>query len=445
MFEIFTVAIAAIVVAGVLWGVVIANDTLHPLVYLLPMVGFFYVYMPLDIYREGALLSSFTREQVLYVQAFNFLCVLALAAGACWGSRGVRRDSNRIDRFSLNISSADRLILLRGSLLVGGIGMFAYLLQLHSVGGFYAAYSVPKGGGWSASGYLRELDLLLVSAITLIYLANSDRAIPASHKLLISIFSAPLVLRGLLTARRGPTFLILVAVIGGWYLVKGRRPSFKMVVIGGGSIGLLLLLLVTYRSEIYLGSEFFAGQMPTPTEMVENSFERSTKSGFGNEFMYGSYVVVNAQERSQHYWGSRYLTQLLVRPIPRRVWPDKYEDVGMKEIEFNAGQLGSADSGRYPEIPRGSAPGFAGSAYVEWAWGGAVFILFLGWFYGYAWKKALTIGGSWSIVYVSLMSTSVYFIAQSFLAVLFRLLFMSIPPILVVRYVTSRISGNSQR
>jgi hypothetical protein len=101
----------------------------------------------------------------------------------------------------------------------------------------------------------------------------------------------------------------------------------------------------------------------------------------------------------------------------------------MEAIMFNAGQLGTADREAHPLIPSGSAPGFAGSAYVEWAWGGPFFLFVLGWFYAFAWRRNLVQGGMWTVVYTILLATSAYFAAQSFIAVLFRLLLMVIPPV----------------
>ena len=103
----------------------------------------------------------------------------------------------------------------------------------------------------------------------------------------------------------------------------------------------------------------------------------------------------------------------------------------MTAITFNAGQLGTADREEHPLIPLGSAPGFAGSTYVEWGWGGPLFLFVLGWFYAASWRRSLVQGGLWTVVYVVLLSTSAYFAAQSFIAVLFRLLLMVGPPVVL--------------
>lgn len=428
MFEIYTLGIVIVVGAGMVWGIVRANDTLHPLVYLMPMAGFMYVYMPVDLYRTGGLLEYFTLGEVSFVQGFNLACVTALALGGWWGSQGVRRDCGKVDLFSYTASLPDRRVFFQIGLVLGLLGLAGYLYQISNAGGFYAAYNSPKGGGWVTSGYIREMSLLCVPAITLIYLSRGERPLELRHRLLIGVFSVPLLVHGLLSARRGPTFLAVATLVGGWYLTRRRRPSVSTLAIGGTALGVLLLVLVTYRGQIYLGSAFLTGDTPAATEIVEESLERSTQTSFGNEYMYGTYVLLNSRDQVGHYWGTRYLTQVFVRPIPSSLWPNKYEAVGMGVMRYQAGHLGTKNLDEHPLIPRGSAPGFAASTYLEWAWGGPVFLFLLGWFYAYAWRQSLVVGGMWMVVYTVMIATSAYFVAQTFIAILFRVLFVTLPP-----------------
>jgi hypothetical protein len=287
--------------------------------------------------------------------------------------------------------------------------------------------------------------MLAVPAIVLVYLGRGEDTLAARHRLLVGALSVPLLVHGLLSARRGPTFLALATLVAGWYLVRRRRPSVPKVAIGGLAFGLLLLALVTYRGQIYLGSRFLTGDAPAATEIVEQSLERSTQSTFANEYMYGTYVVINARDRVGHYWGKRYFTQIFVRPIPSSLWPNKYEDVGMEALKVNAGQLGTANREEHPLIPKGSAPGFAGSAYVEWGWAAPLFLFLLGGGYGTVWRKSLVRGGLWTVLYTILLSVSAYFIAQSFLAVLYRLLLISIPPVVLWHILKSGLRPKASR
>lgn len=431
MFLLYTFLITLALFGGIVWGVNRANDTLHPLVYLMPMAGFIYVYMPLSLYRSGEMTEYFSLSHIAYTQGFTLLCTLGLIVGVIWGSKRLRRDPNRVDRTEAQLTPAARRRLTVMGLLFGAASFLAYLYRISIVGGFYEAYNDPKGGGWAASGYIRELDLLIVPAITMIYMGYSNTKMPMRMRLALGFLSTPLLIHGILSARRGPTFLALAALIGGWYLVKNYRPSLPQVAVGGGTIGLLLLVLVTFRGEIYLGSAFLSGESRSSTEIVQESLEYSTAGTFGNEYMMALYIIRNSRDNDIHYWGKRYLTQIFIRPIPSAFWPTKYQDVNMEVLKVSAGLLGTANlEEEHPMIPPGSAPGFAGSAYVEFAWGAPIFLIFLGWLYGTVWRKQLVHGGLWRITYVALLATSVFFVAQAFLAVLFRLLVMIIPSLL---------------
>lgn len=432
MFELFTLLIAALVIAGVVWAISRARDTLHPLVYLLPMAAFLYVYMPVRLSLKGGLQPYFTPDELVYVQGLNLIGILALLLGSVFGSKGLRRDAGRIDFYSFTMTPHLRRVFLRMGIAFGCFGLLMYAIQLYNVGGFVEAYNTVKGGGWAGSGYIRDLDYMLVPSIVLVYLSRTDEPLRLRHWMLVGLFSFPYAARGLLTARRGPTFLFFAVLFGGWYLTRRRRPSLPTVAVGGSLIGLLLLALVTFRGQIYLGSSFLTGEGPPVDEIVDASLEWATTPSLLNEYMYGTYVVMNAREEEGHYYGRRYLTQAFVRPIPSSIWPNKYEAVGMEEIKFNAGQLLTADANEHPNVPKGAAPGFVASAYVEWgAWGAPLFLFGIGWLYALMWRKSLVKGGVWTVTYVIFLGMSAYFVAQSFYAIFYRLLLMGVPPAVV--------------
>jgi hypothetical protein len=103
----------------------------------------------------------------------------------------------------------------------------------------------------------------------------------------------------------------------------------------------------------------------------------------------------------------------------------------MEVMRYQAGHLGTTNLEKHPLIPRGSAPAFAASAYLEWAWGAPIFLFLLGWFYAFAWRRCLVNGGLWTVVYTVLIATSAYFVAQTFIAILFRVLLMTLPPVVL--------------
>jgi len=425
MFEVVLLLTFLVCFGSTLWGAFGFRDTLHPLVYLMPAAAFFYVWKPLRLYQKGILFDYFRWEEVMYAQGLYLACLCALVVGCYWGGRTFQRKPDRIDVFSYLKDDRIRRRVFQIGVAFGVIGLLGYVYQIANVGGFYAAYSHPKGGGWATSGYLRNSDVMTIPAILLLYVNRSNEPIPFGERMLVGIFAVPYLFQGLLASRRGPTFLILATLIGGWYLSRKTRPSFLKVLTGGATIGILLLALVAFRGQIYLGSDFFSEQLPNVTEVIEQSIERSERTAFSNEYLTSVYVVNNSRGNF-HYWGKRYLVQLFVRPIPSTIWTNKYADVGMEEMKANYGQLGTADTKAHP-VPTGAAVTLAASAFVEFAWGAPLFIFCLGWMYGSSWRRCLTRGGLWTLLYTVLVACSVFFIAQTFLAVLYRLLLMTVP------------------
>ncbi len=134
----------------------------------------------------------------------------------------------------------------------------------------------------------------------------------------------------------------------GYYMLRKRRPPALVMGIAGLLLGWLVLFLVANRSNIYLGSDFDVKS--DVSQMVE-------KPDTGNEFIYGTGSVISTERRAHYFWMRRYLAQLLVRPIPRSVWPTKYEDFGVPELLTNAGTgEGFADALSWVGAD-GSAPG----------------------------------------------------------------------------------------
>ena len=434
MFELYTAVIAALVVGGVLWGVYQRNDTFHPLVYLLPMAGYLYVFVP-SFLPEGALLRHFTAGEINYVQGFNLACVAALVGGVLVGDRGLRRDPERQSVFGATLTPGVQDRIRTVAIAMGMAGVVVFVYGLFNVGGFVAAFDSPKGGGWAATGWLRDLKLLVIPGIFLLYLSRRGRSWRLEDSGLLALFSIPLLARSLLATSRGWTFMAAAALGIGWYLARNRRPRFPTLLAGGTLLGILMLVLVTFRGQIYIGSGFFAGERPALTEMVDRALEFPTGGGYGNEYIYGSYVVLLAEEEQDFYWGRRILAYTLVRPVPSAFWPNKYASVGTEGIRYNAGTMGEEYSAPvYERIPNGMAPGIAADLFVEFAWGAVPALFLFGWIYGVGWRRHLVEGGPWTIVYLALIAFSVFAmlqnIPQAFVA---RFLLVVVPSLLLWR------------
>ena len=405
----------------------------------MPMAGYMYVWLPYVFYRDGSLFDYFTHAEVSEVQGLNLAVVSALTIGAIIGGRSLRRDPRRTDRYTALSPPRWKKQLFKMSVVLGGTGLLLYVYGLTNVGGFVEAYNDPKGGGWASSGYLRDFTQLTVPSLILLFMYQAERSWTLRHRLYVGLLLLPLAVHGILSARRGPTFIGLSALAGSYYLTSNRRPSLPRVLLGGAMVGILLLVLVTYRGEIHIGSRFLMGEGPGVSTVITESTEVDTDAAYGNTYVYGTYTVLLAQEREEYYWGRRVLATIFVRPIPSSIWPTKYEDMGVEAMLYNAGTLGSqGDNPIYDRLAPGAAPGLAGDLFVEFWWGCVFVSMFIGWVYGTFWRKHLVHGGLYTVIYGCLISFSLFLMAQTLLASLTRMLVVSLPTVALWMALRSR-------
>jgi len=292
------------------------------------------------------------------------------------------------------------------------------LITIINVGGFVKAFSSSYSGGWDDSGYIRDGGLLLLVGVMLMVAAIASEGPRVANLLLLALFGVPWLTQALLTARRGPTFALVIVVMMSWYMFRGSRPPVVATAALGLGLGWLVLFLVANRGSIYIGSDFDVKTDVTTTV---------SGSDTGNEFVYGAGSIISTQRRGHYFWMRRYLAQILVRPIPSAIWATKYEDFGVPELLHNAGTgEGFADALGW-EGAVGSAPGIVADLFIEVSWGTVFLMGVLGCAYGWVWKKTVTGTVGWISQYVIISALSIYLVMQTMEAVIFRTLLLSIP------------------
>jgi hypothetical protein len=203
----------------------------------------------------------------------------------------------------------------------------------------------------------------------------------ARHWMLVLIFILPLLVQGLLGARRGPTFLALAGIAGSYILVFRPRIPLLVVITGGMAVGLLLLWLVANRSAIYLGSD----------EKLDGSVSMMLQNWSGNEYLYSSAIVRYVQETGETFDGLRILAHMSARIVPHSLWPTKYADVvsalGL-DIDLTRGAGIPVDRIATVtgwDIAVGAAPSIVGDFWLEFGMFAPVAIFAIGWLYGRLW------------------------------------------------------------
>jgi len=415
MFIALVWGVVIVVALGLWYAYVGCKDVFHPLMFICPMMAFMYAWMPLKLDSIGGLAGFFQGDQLEYVQFITFSGVACFVLGCL--SVGCRLPAVRTPEPKVSAT-----VLVAWGAVLGCIGVVAWTVAaIHGTGGDITGYR----GGWDDSGYIRDASLLMFPAFLLILSATLQDRCRFLNLLLMALFLSPLVIEAAFSARRGPTFMIVVIVTMGWYMNRRQRPSLLMTVSAGLLLGMLMLFLVSNRKNIYLGSD---NELTTDvTSIVETP-------DTGNEYIYGAGTILSAEQRESFYWGWRYLAQVLIRPIPSSLWPNKYEDIGLPELTRNAGTgEGFAETLGWRGAD-GSAPGLIADLWVEFHWLNLPVLFILGAVYGFAWRQAQLKGGAWIAQYIIMAALSIYFVMQTMEAVIFRLLILSVPMQLAWRF-----------
>ncbi len=413
MFEFLLWATMATIAASMIYAYAGSRDVFHPLMFLGPMLMFLYGWMPMKLSRAGGLDGFFQPDQLFSVQCWNLLGVACLIQGCLTGGCRVKQTE-----IAPNLGASAARILLNGGMVIGFVGLAAWMISIVNVGGFHEAFSRPYSGGWDDSGYIRDGSLLIFPGFLLILTAVLQWRIQVSYLIVLAGLIGPWIAQAVLTSRRGPTFMIGIVIATGYYMNRRRRPRLVVAASAGLALGLLMLFLVSNRGSIYLGSE---GELTTDiTTIVE-------KPDAGNEYIYGAGSILSAEQREHFYWGRRYLAEIFVRPIPSAVWPNKYEDVGLPELMHNSGTGEGFSETLGWNGAEGSAPGLIADLWIEFRWGSFIALWSIGFSYAGVWRRTYSHGGPWVTQYIVMAALSVYMVMQTMEAVIFRLLLLSVP------------------
>lgn len=407
-----------ICVVSMVYAYASTRDAFHPAVIFAPLCAFIYWYMPWSLEREQTLFSYISEAQAEFGQWLAIAGILALMIGCFVGAAKAPREG-------LRSRLCDWQVLQKGGMILGSVGMICWVIGVRAAGGFTAAYAKGyQGGAYSDYAYIREAAYLLVVALILLLTPDVIQHRNATWRIALIVFAFPWLAQGLLTARRGPTAVIALTLAMSWYLARRKRPSLPLLAAGSVGLGLLMLFLVSNRDKIYLGSDFSGMR----TDVVSGVTEGSE----ANEYIFGTACIITAEQTHHFYWGKRYLAQVVVRPIPHQLWPDKYEDFGVPELLQNAGVAGEGLEVimGWKEVP-GAAAAMIADTWVEFYWLFIPVLFFVGYAYGYVWKRAVTEGARWNSLYTIFAVLAVYWVTQSGEAVIFRLIILTVPTLWV--------------
>ena len=427
MFELLCIATGLVILMTALFAYAGSRDAFHPAVVIAPTFGYMFAVSPIMLNSGGGLEYYFSAEQLSHVQLIYLLSVISFAVGLL--SIRPARATARWRAIDLPIPMAKRLY--QAAIAMGVLSGAAYLHMIDNVGGFVEAYSRVKGGGEASSGYIGEAILLSFPAVLFVALARraAGRIRPRDIALAIAIM-APHLIQGTLGGRRGPLFLALAVLFFSWLVARGSMPSLRKVGLGVSVIGLAVIFVWSQRQEVYLGS----GEEIE----VERVWDKLNPDAVepGDAYVYSAAKILSTEQTEGFYWGYRYFVTFVIRPIPRQIWPTKYEDVGASWVmgieDEEEGTIMLQAVGF--TTPAGSAMPSIGDVYLEFSWGVLPFFLLLGRVFARVWTLHRLRGGLWSVIHCIMLALSIYLATQSFTAWAHRLLFIGLPTALLWQY-----------
>ena len=404
-----------------------SHDILHPLLFLAPLFLYSAAVEPWLVRDK---LDRFFANQedvevVLYLYLFS---VAALVFGALHRSQTGRAAGKQ----TLPLQDRDRATLQQAAMLLAVVGLAAYAYGIINVGGFVAAFSRAKGGGETGSGYIGEAMNLGLVAAALVALSRYRRGWTQGTLMLLVLGLLPNLVQGTFGGRRGPLFLSMTALVVAWLITRRKPPHLLTLGCALAVVCLSVAFVWSQRPVLYLGSEEQIDWGAFQTTLAQDEIDA------GNNFVYGVGFVTAIRHSGQYTWGRELAVNLFVRPIPKQLWPTKYEDVGANWVTNEYPGLGHLTTDDWLDavgwIPlAGSSATSISDLFGEFGWGAVLVMYLVGCGFAFLRSRRLSHGGVWDLLYFEALILSIYLATQSFSAFYHRYLILAIPTLIAWR------------
>jgi hypothetical protein len=306
-------------------------DPFEPIVIFFLAYGSMFVVRPLSDVLEGRFLYVRPTRTIDYREAFLDMLVLALIGGTSfvigYESRVGRRLASRV---SPPPTDFRRDTVMGASIAIAMLAVLLFVLFVIQVGGLTTAMSLIAGRDpvsqihliRSSTGYLYLGHFLLIPAsLVLFALGKLER----NHLAILTAVALALALL-LRTAPNGSR-MALLPFFGGFlifhYISRGKRPNLA------GSI--LFIVVALMAGNIMREMRVVSVREFTPiTQSVVNTviqpahvFRLLTDSADNEMSEAFAAVLHEMPENFQYRWGEMTFGDLVTRPIPRALWPEK--------------------------------------------------------------------------------------------------------------------------
>ncbi|MDI9432163.1 MAG: O-antigen polymerase [Planctomycetota bacterium] len=446
--------IALILLGGIIGAILLQAarrrlDCLSVPVLAAGVFGFLYLWMPIWALVQGQLFNFMGESDAAWAVGFSCLALAALWFGWFVALCARRDHPASVARMVRVATQWDSKRLYNGGLVLVGLGFCLWLVFLGMSGGLSHYYSGVHGshGVWtSTTAWIYNGLGYVYPGLCFMIVALVRGARRPKHGVVGVVIVAVLMFcHSVLTGGRGPFFTTAVTVGGAILLAARKRPKFHTVLTAGVVLGLCIGALVTFRSALHLGTnaeEFesigYVGVLGYLDDVTNLSYD-----SVGHEFIYHTGTISTVDRLGRCGWGKRYVLYLLIHPIPRVLWPGK-------PYVFETGTVTSEDIASIMgwQVATGAAVGLVADWYREWGVFSLLAWFLLGAVFARLYDAAVQPNGSPFVVllYVLVLSQSLYLFAQGFLPFVESLLIRGLGGYLVWRvYVSAAHRANRAR
>lgn len=207
-------------------------------------------------------------------------------------------------------------------------------------------------------------------------------------------------------ARRGPTFVAIIALTFSHLLMRPRLPRAGQIYGILIASGFLLMCLVTARNVLYQEG----GTWTAVFEQIgfQDVIDDRTKTTGDNEFYNGCLLVEADLRTGKYQYGTTHLA-MLVHWIPRSWWPGKPQ----RNQGFFPSAMDEIAASEQSDLGIGGAWGAVADTFDNYWWFFPVFWFVTGWGIAAIYRRAI-LGNelNWKLHYVGVLCAVHWFIAQ---------------------------------
>jgi len=401
------------------------NDLFHPVLLFAAFAALMYVAQPAYLLLTAAedVFRFLEPEQVESVLVVNLFVLTGCFAGFALATRKRSRIVPPQPIAAIVPKIVEKRLLLAGWILLvlGAVGYGTNLADYGWSG--FLEIDAERYAEERPTGYLGELTHTLIAAAIIAGLLAVGTRYRLQGLVIGGVAILPWLLSAIAGGRRGPAAIGLLVLLFVLYFWRPRRLKIRTFAWWIAGLVLAITFLIANRGTLM--ERRYGEWAPLGEAIYLQPFE-------GNEFIYGGAAIVSKLHTWDFYWGRRQLMVYVVRPVPRHIWPEKYEDaatwLGLPDwIEANNAVFDQTAAFLLGWVaPLGAAPGFVADWWIDFGplapLGGGLVAYGLVWL----WARARAGRVLANVVYGLAFVLMIYLVTQGGQAFFVRLLFSSV-------------------